>query len=218
MTVRATMKKDEISNNENDEEGINEYWTSCDKETYKMRWQDYRTNYINRTELANKIMIKRANLEELQREDYEGSQASIQSATLTNIETNQGVNIIMGGELVRLEVVITTYERIANPIVGFLLKNDKGVTLLGENSFNKLEKEKISNINKDKKLRIRFDFTVPMLPQGDYSISTSIVDGNQEEHKILHWRNDAIILHSSCSSVAAGLAGVPMHSIRMESI
>ena len=218
MAINTTKIEDKINNENNNKDRIDTYWTSGERETYKLKWQDYRTNYINKTELANTITIKRTDQKDLQREDYEGNQARIQAVTLTNIETDQGVNMITGGELVNLEIIITTHDNIMNPIVGFLLKNNKGVTLLGENSFNKLRKEKIDNIGKDMKLRIEFIFTMPILPKGDYSISTSIADGNQKQHKILHWKNDAILLQSHCSSVAAGLAGVPMHSIKMETI
>lgn len=218
MAINTTKIEDKINNENNNKDRIDAYWTSGERETYKLKWQDYRTDYINKTELANTITIKRTDQKDLQREDYEGNQASIQAVTLTNIETDQGVNIITGGELVNLEIIITTHDNIMNPIVGFLLKNNKGLTLLGENSFNKLRKEKIDNIGKDMKLRIEFIFTMPILPKGDYSISTAIADGNQKQHKILHWKNDAILLQSHCSSVAAGLAGVPMHSIKMETI
>ena len=124
----------------------------------------------------------------------------------------------MGGELVNLEIIITTYTCVENPIVGFLLKNDKGVTLLGENSHNKLDKQMIKNIDQKTRLKTTFEFTIPILPSGEYSISASIADGDQKQHKILHWKNDAIVLQSHCSSVAAGVAGVPMHLIKMETI
>ena len=65
-------------------------------------------------------------------------------------------------------------------------------------------------------VKIRLGVTIPLLPSGEYSITASVADGDQKQHKILHWKNDAIVLQSQCSSVAAGLAGIPMHSIIME--
>ena len=206
------------NNKQNSGLKIKEFWTLEEKEFYKMKWQDYRTEYRNKTEMANKIAIKKFDMIELISEDYGGEVASIEEVSLTNIETTQIINVIMGGELVKLTITIKTNGHIANPIVGFLLKNDNGITLLGENSYNKLTKEKIKNLVEDMTIVVNFEFTIPILPNGNYSISISIADGDQTEHKILHWKNDAIILQSQCSSVAAGLAGVPMHSIKMETI
>ena len=62
-----------------------------------------------------------------------------------------------------------------------------------------------------------FVFTIPLLPAGDYTITVSIADGIRV-HEILDWRNDALVLQSQCNSIAAGLAGVPMHNIKMTRI
>jgi lipopolysaccharide transport system ATP-binding protein len=218
MALNSIVDNTKNKNDRRNERKIKESWTSGTKETYKLKWHDYRTELINKTELANKMTIKKFKHKELQCEDYGGDLAKIKSVTLTNIETNQGINVIMGGELVNLEIIATTYTCVKSPIVGFLLKNDKGVTLLGENSYNKLDKQMIKNIGQKTKLKITFAFTIPILPSGEYSISASIADGDQKQHKILHWKNDAIVLQSHCSSVAAGVAGVPMHLIRMETI
>jgi lipopolysaccharide transport system ATP-binding protein len=201
----------------NDKE-VRDQWTSGDTDTYKSKWQDYRSKYVNQTVLANKLLIKKFNEHELQSEDYGGNIAKIQSVNLKNIEINKNTNIIIGGEIACLEIVVSAHDKIKNPIVGFLLKNDKGITLLGDNSYNNIELEKIKNLEKGMKLRVRFIFTIPILPSGEYSISASIADGNQKQHKILHWKNDAIVLQSLCSSVAAGVAGVAMHSILIETI
>ena len=54
---------------------------------------------------------------------------------------------------------------------------------------------------------------MPLLKPGKYAVTASVADGTQDEHKILHWLNEAITLESTCTSVAAGIAGVMMHSI-----
>ena len=58
--------------------------------------------------------------------------------------------------------------------------------------------------------------TMPLLPKGDYSITISIAEGDLTQHRILHWVNDAIVIKSMCTNVAAGLAGIPMHSISIK--
>jgi len=218
MSLNNTVDDTQENNDEQSKRKIKESWKSGSKETYKLKWNDYRTEIINNTQLANKIRIKKFAQKELQSEDYGGSLATIKAVTITNIETSQDINVIMGGELVNLEITVTTNSFIKNPIIGFLLKNDRGVTLLGENSYNTLKTGEIKNLSKGIKIKTTFTFTIPILPSGDYSISASVADGDQKQHRILHWKNDAIVLQSHCSSVAAGLAGIPMHSIIMETI
>ena len=197
---------------------IKESWISENKEVYLANWKDYRTDLINKTKYANRITIKKFDPKEQQCEDFGGDLASIDSVNLVNIESTQRIEAIMGGELAKLEIIIATHGNIKDPIIGFLLKNDKGITLLGDNSYNSFQMDTVKNLGKGLKLKITFTFTIPLLPSGDYSITAAIADGNQKQHNILHWKNDAILLQSHCSSVAAGVAGIPMHSIIMETI
>ena len=59
---------------------------------------------------------------------------------------------------------------------------------------------------------------MPLLAAGEYSITSSIATGSLEQHNILHWVNDSLILVSQCTSISAGIAGVPMQSITLEKI
>ena len=123
----------------------------------------------------------------------------------------------MGGEIVKLSIKLIV-NRIDNVIMGFILKNDKGLTLLGDNTYNAFTQTGRIGASEKEILVCDFIFTIPLLPPGDYTITVSIADGNLEVHEILDWRNDALVLQSQCDSVAAGLAGVPMHNIRMRRI
>ena len=118
--------------------------------------------------------------------------------------------------MIRLVLTFAASIDIKQPIVGFILKNDKGLTLLGDNTANKFSEEDNIWIPKEAIVVTEFIFTIPMLPAGEYSISASVATGNQQKHEILHWINDALLLRSQCTTIAAGLAGFPMHSIKME--
>ena len=59
---------------------------------------------------------------------------------------------------------------------------------------------------------------MPLPRAGQYSITSSVAEGDFEDHKILHWQNDCVILESQCTSIAAGLAGVPMQSIGIKRV
>ena len=124
-----------------------------------------------------------------------------------------------GGEKVTLKVQALAKARITSPIVGFLLKNEKGLTLLGDNSLNRLS-SLMGNIQPEiieegEDYSAEFEFTLPLLPRGRYSFTISLAEGTQEDHQQLQWMNDALIFESTNCSIAAGLAGVPMHRITL---
>ena len=187
--------------------------------TEKKRWEDYRAKAINNSNIANIINICRLgkNIDKL--ESYGSGEAEIKEVEITNLETLRKTSSIMGGEIVRLEITLEVKHLIHNLIAGFILKNNRGLVLLGDNSENSLTiKKKNLKLEKGQLMKAEFIFTIPMLPQGEYSICAGIADGTVENHKILHWVNEAIILRSECTSICAGLAGVAMHSIEVKEV
>ena len=128
---------------------------------------------------------------------------------------DKDLNVIIGGELVKLTIELTAKKDIKGLIVGFVLKNDKGLVVLGDNTFNKIESIEEESITSGEILSVDFVFTMPLLRAGQYSITSSIAEGSIDTHNILHWKNDSILIESRCTSIAAGVAGVPMQSIRI---
>ena len=123
--------------------------------------------------------------------------------------------MIIGGELVKLTIELTAKKNIKNLIVGFILKNDRGLVVLGDNTINKIDSEGEESIKIGEIISVEFIFTMPLLRAGQYSITSSIAEGSIDTHNILHWKNDSILIESRCTSIAAGVAGVPMQSIRI---
>ncbi|MGE0800690.1 MAG: Wzt carbohydrate-binding domain-containing protein, partial [Lautropia sp.] len=60
-----------------------------------------------------------------------------------------------------------------------------------------------------------FEFRMPVLPSGDYSIGVAIADGTQVQHVQHQWVHDALLLRAHASSVCFGLIGVPMKRITL---
>tara|TARA_B100000674_G_scaffold499469_1_gene546268 strand:- start:18643 stop:20046 length:1404 start_codon:yes stop_codon:yes gene_type:complete len=148
-------------------------------------------------------------------ESFGGKQAKIVETKLSSLnDKNEELRAIDGGELVKLVIRVRAKDQINNIILGFLLKNDKGLILLGDNTGNPIGSNKY-NVDRDNIITAEFIFTMPLLPKGEYSVTSSVAEGTLEKHNILHWVNDSIILTSQCTSIAAGLAGVAMHSIKL---
>ena len=64
-------------------------------------------------------------------------------------------------------------------------------------------------------LEANFGFALPMLPNGDYSMTVAIADGDLEDHVQHHWIQDALHFKSESTNVATGLLGIPMRRIAL---
>lgn len=189
-----------------------EAWDNDDR---RLRWSDFRQKPMDSGPNRNDIAVYRFDDELVQSESFGGHDAQIVSVGLTDYAAGGSLGLAHGGEIVRLEIQAKLDIDAEDIIVGFILKNDKGLALLGDNSLNGIETEKLIHAKKGAIVRGEFIFTMPLLPAGEYSVSASIAMGTQADHEILHWLNDALILRSQCTSIAAGLAGVAMHSIKV---
>lgn len=73
-------------------------------------------------------------------------------------------------------------------------------------------------VSRGGELVARFEFRLPMLPSGDYSVSVAIAEGSQDNHVQHHWVNDAMIIKVHASSIRIGLVGLSMKNIILEAI
>lgn len=184
-------------------------------------WIDYRAELINSSGSPNLLAITQFDECIISAESFGTGKASILSAELIDAASRKCILVGRGGERVLLRVKAVAIEEIARPIVGFLLKNEKGLILLGDNSLNsrtQLLGHAADPISKGSHYYAEFEFTLPLLPKGKYSFTISLAEGTQDDHHQLQWLNDALILESINSSIAAGLAGVPMHRITVYSL
>ena len=185
-------------------------------EAYKRRWQDYRMKAIERTKNKNNIEIVSTKQEDLNNEDINNGDATIKEVKLMNVERKIETNQIEGGEVCLLRIRVKCNDDIKNPIVGFILKNSRGLVLLGDNTLNALTGDRIEKVESGKEINVNFMFTMPLLPKDKYSVTASVASGNNLNHRIIHWVNDIIMLESRNQSLNTGLAGVAMHAIEIE--
>lgn len=120
-----------------------------------------------------------------------------------------------GGELVTLKITTQIIEDICQPIIGFSFKDRLGQVLFGENTYAAYANKNVDACKSDL-LVAEFEFAMPILPPGDYSISVAIATGTQEDHEQQHWIHDALVIKSITSSVSTGLVGIPMRKIKLE--
>ena len=118
--------------------------------------------------------------------------------------------------MVKIIITAEANENIANIIIGFILKNKQGLNILGDNTLNNMIQGDDTSFAKGEIMTASFVFTMPLLAAGEYSVTSSIASGSLEQHNILHWVNDSLMMVSQCTSISAGIAGVPMQSITLE--
>ncbi len=118
----------------------------------------------------------------------------------------------VGGEDVMLVIDAVALQDLHSPIVGFVVKDRLGQGLFGDNTYLSYAGTPFI-CRAGQFLKAHFNFQMPRLPVGDYSITIAIADGTQQEHVQHQWIFDAFTFRSESTSVSAGLVGIPMSRI-----
>jgi len=140
--------------------------------------------------------------------------AEIKDVRFTDQEGKQ-LTWVVGGEEVSLEVEVEANQTLTGPIVGFYINDRLGQSLFGDNTYLTYQSMPVV-VKSGKRFVSRFDFAMPILPQGHYTITVAIAEGTQAEHVQHHWIHDALVVESHSSSASTGLVGIPMHKISIE--
>lgn len=147
---------------------------------------------------------------------WKTGRAEILSVSLTHLSPGLE-GLFEGGERVRVTVRSKANELLQNPILGFLVRDRLGQDLFGENTL-RFTDVMPTPISAGVTFEGVFDFRLPMLPNGQYSVMASVADGDSNRNIQHHWINDALIISVSSSKVRYGLVGVPFESVRLEVI
>ncbi len=172
--------------------------------------KDQRLEFINSTNLRNDLQVFKFNQAAA---SFGKGGAKIIDVRLLDINKTP-LAWVVGGEKVTIRIMVHVFQDLNSPIIGFSVKDQKGQILFGDNTFFS-HIEKALFCKEDSKLQADFTFHMPLLPAGDYSITTAVANGTQEIHEQHHWVHDAVIFKSESSSVSSGLIGIPMLEIKV---
>ena len=175
--------------------------------------KDQRLEFINASNLRNDLQIFKFDPDAA---SFGKGGAQIQDVRLLDEHQNQ-LAWIVGGEKVTIRVIIRAYQYLNSPIVGFSVKDNRGQILFGDNTFLSYS-DQIFSCHESHELQADFTFYMPLLPAGEYSITTAIANGTQEIHEQHHWIHDAVLFKSESSSVSSGLIGIPMEEIKLQNL
>lgn len=146
---------------------------------------------------------------------WKTGKAEIIGVSLKNLSHND--EILRGGETVRVTLNAIANTKLDAPILGFLVKDKLGQFLFGENTLP-LTGNNPPTYVAGQKFSATFEFTLPMLPNGDYALMCSVANGdliNNIQHHHLH---DALFIKVFNSKVRWGLVGVKFSKINLDAI
>lgn len=123
---------------------------------------------------------------------FGSGEAIIEKVGLFSAKTGEKIEIIKGEERIRLLMRIKALNDIEHPIVGFVLKNSYGNSILGANSF--VYEKNIKPLKKLEYSTVEFVFQFPLLKNGKYSFSVAVAEGTQNNHIQHHWVHDAYVI------------------------
>ncbi|CAN5349318.1 ABC transporter ATP-binding protein [soil metagenome] len=120
-----------------------------------------------------------------------------------------------GGEQARLVIRALARQDFDRPILGFILKDRLGQDLFGENTLP-LTAFSPRRVRAGETFHAAFEFRMPMLPNGSYTLMASLADGDLYDNVQHHYMHDALVLHVASSKIRWGLVGIPFQKIEFE--
>ncbi len=173
-------------------------------------YRDQRHEFINNSNLRNDIELF-AFVENAA--DFTDGQADIVDVEF--LEEGKKLSWMVGGESISLRIHCVSAIDLDRPIVGFFIKNRLGQAVFGDNTFLTYRESPVA-VPAGKMCVASFEFTMPILPVGDYSVDVSISNGTQDSFHMINWKYDVLVFRVQSSSIVHGLVGIPMKSILLE--
>lgn len=174
-------------------------------------YRDMREALINASTLRNDVEIFQFKPDQT---GFGTGDAKIISVQLLD-QNGVPLSWVVGGEDVILNIRCMAHKKILRPIIGFQFKDRLGQVIFSDNTFISYQNSLVT-VDEGAEISAHFEFRLPVLPTGDYSISPAFAEGTQEEHVQHHWVHDAMIVRVHASSVCLGLIGVSMKKISLE--
>ncbi len=173
-------------------------------------FHDMRKNMFNNSTLRNDIKVFRF---DPAAESFGKKGITVEQVLLTD-STNTPLHWIVGGETVILKIQCVTHSQIFSPIVGFFVKDRLGQNLFGDNTYLVYQDQPLL-LEANTAFVAEFQFVMPILEVGDYSLTVAAAEGTQQQHTHHDWKHDALMFTSTTTSISTGKMGIPMQNIKI---
>ncbi len=121
----------------------------------------------------------------------------------------------LGGENVSLEICCRAKQELYSPIIGFSIRNYLGENLFGDNTYLQYA-EHPCEVKAGDRIKAVFEFQMPRLKRGTYTLHAAIAEGTQTEHVQHQWFHNALEIKSHYAGEQGVLVGIPMNKIVLE--
>jgi len=123
---------------------------------------------------------------------------------------------VCGGELVRLSVRVRAKTELRRASVGFVVKDPCGQYVFGDSTIGQPFESVLAS---GTVFEAKFEFVLPRLQNGVFSIACAVAEGPLETHRIQVWRHRALTLAVKAPLPLQGvLLGIPMKSIQIHTV
>lgn len=170
---------------------------------------DVRRDLVDRSTLRNDLHIIGYSFDS----DFGAGGARIEGVEFTS-GGGKRVTSLVGGEIVTLRVHARIEQSMHAAIVGFVIKDRNGQPLFGDNTYLSYVDRPVPAEPGDR-ISAVFEFRMPVMPKGTYSISAAVSEGTQASHIVHDWIHDALVFESISSSISTGLVGIPLRHIEL---
>lgn len=174
-------------------------------------YRDQRQDLFNNSNLRNDIRLFQFDIDA---PSFGSGAAKIVSVEFQDTQ-GRALNWVVGGEKVCLRILVTVAQNMTSPIVGFVVKDRLGQALFGDNTYLSYMDDPLHAVA-GQMLQAQFQFVMPRLMNGDYTLTVAIADGTQEDHVQHQWIFDAMTFRSESTNPATGLVGIPFMDIRLD--
>jgi lipopolysaccharide transport system ATP-binding protein len=128
----------------------------------------------------------------------------------------QRLDTINGGAPITVRVQGRSTQQLVHPVIGFSLRNQRGVELISENTSNAGDRLP-PQIPVGAEFHADFRFFLPYLPIGEYFFGGAVADRpSGEDHLQHHRRDDALRISVLSSHVVYGIFSMPMDECVIE--
>lgn len=116
-------------------------------------------------------------------------------------------SVVYAGQVCEIGAVLSAHEDIANPIVGFTVKDRLGREILGDNTG--LIRKKLPSLSGGQRYVITFHIDAwPNIIEGEYAITVAVADGTLNDHMQCHYLHDAVIFKNVPVRIPGGIFSV----------
>ncbi len=206
--VSEQYLKDLYSDNQEVEGSRHEENPSSEHPEGEGEYYDMRRSLINGSKYRNDMEVFKFSNQSC----FGAGGAEIENVFFSDLE-GKPLSWIVGGEIVRLTIAVRLQKDMSSPIIGFTVKDHLGQWILGDNTYITYQNAPV-RAHAGQRLVAEFEFYMPALCPGNYSIDCAVADGTQDNHVQQQWLHDAVVFVSH-SSYVFSLFGAVMRRIDM---